>query len=110
MKITDVKVVNLFYEYPERNGFRYAGGVCSGRLTSLVRVRTDEGLEGIGSAYSNPDLVRCIVEGNLRDLILARLNLPVYRKQPLLDFEHHLVAVLQPVSLLDLHRVLQHFS
>jgi L-alanine-DL-glutamate epimerase-like enolase superfamily enzyme len=75
MKITDINVVNLFFEYPARNGFRYAGGVCTGRLTSLVRVRTDAdhgrsgGIEGIGSAYSNPDLVRCVVEGNLRDLL-----------------------------------------
>jgi L-alanine-DL-glutamate epimerase-like enolase superfamily enzyme len=70
MKITDVQVVNLFFEYPGRNGFRYAGGVCTGRLTSLVRVRT-EGIEGIGSAYSNPDMVRCVVEGNLRDLLIG---------------------------------------
>jgi L-alanine-DL-glutamate epimerase-like enolase superfamily enzyme len=63
-------VVNLVFEYPGRAGFRYAGGVCTGRLTSLVRVQTDEGIEGIGSAYSNPDMVRCVVEGNLRDLLL----------------------------------------
>ena len=48
MKITDVQVVNLFFEYPDRNGFSYAGGVCTGRLTSLVRVQTDAGIEGIG--------------------------------------------------------------
>jgi L-alanine-DL-glutamate epimerase-like enolase superfamily enzyme len=69
MKITDINVVNLYYAYPRGGGFQYAGGVATGRLTSLVRVKTDEGIEGIGSAYSNPDMVRCVVEGNLRDLL-----------------------------------------
>ena len=77
MRITDVKVVNLFYEYPERVGFRYAGGVCTGRLTSLVRVETDEGVEGIGSAYSNPDMVRCVVEGKWAQRAEARLAFDV---------------------------------
>ena len=71
MRITDISVVNLRYEYPPGGGFRYAGGVATGRLTSLVRVRTDEGLEGIGSAYSHPDMVRCVVEGNLRDILIG---------------------------------------
>ena len=48
MKITDIEVVNLYYEYPRERRFRYAGGVATGRLTSLVRVKTDEGIEGIG--------------------------------------------------------------
>ena len=69
MKITDIEVVNLYYEYPRERRFRYAGGVATGRLTSLVRVKTDEGIEGIGSTYSHPDLVRSVVEGNLRDLL-----------------------------------------
>jgi L-alanine-DL-glutamate epimerase-like enolase superfamily enzyme len=76
MKITDIQVINLLYEYPGRNGFAYAGGVCTGRLTSLVRVRADADgggpeIEGIGSAYSHPNVVRSIVEGNLRDLLVG---------------------------------------
>jgi L-alanine-DL-glutamate epimerase-like enolase superfamily enzyme len=71
MKITDIKVVNLYYEYPRGGGFRYAGGYATGRLTSLVRVMTDKGIEGLGSVYSNPDMVRCVVEGNLRDLLIG---------------------------------------
>jgi len=31
-----------------------------------VRIRTDSGLIGLGAAYSHPDLVRIIIEGNLR--------------------------------------------
>jgi L-alanine-DL-glutamate epimerase-like enolase superfamily enzyme len=69
MIIRDIQVLNLCYPYPPGGGYRYAGGTATGRLTSLVRVRTDEGIEGIGSAYSNPDMVRCVVEGNLKGLL-----------------------------------------
>jgi D-galactarolactone cycloisomerase len=66
MRIDDVEVINLRFEYPPGDGFRYAGGQVTARVTSLIRVTTDTGLEGIGAAYSHPDLVRVIVEGNLR--------------------------------------------
>lgn len=71
MKITHIEVINLRYEYPRGKGFRYAGGVATGRLTSLVRVLTDEGIVGVGSAYSHPDMVRAVVEGNLRDILVG---------------------------------------
>jgi L-alanine-DL-glutamate epimerase-like enolase superfamily enzyme len=71
MRITDMEVANLCYQYPRGTGFRYAGGVATGRLTSLVRVRTDEGIEGIGSAYSSPELVRDVIEGNLKDILIG---------------------------------------
>lgn len=66
MRIRDIEVVNLHFEYEASRRFRYAGGVCTGRLTSLVKVSTDEGLTGLGSVYSHPDLVRAIIEGHLR--------------------------------------------
>ena len=66
MRIEDVEVVNLRFEYPEGAGFTYAGGKVTARVTSLVLVHTDTGATGIGAAYSHPDLVRTIVEGNLR--------------------------------------------
>jgi D-galactarolactone cycloisomerase len=66
MRIDDVEVINLRFEYPPGEGFRYAGGQVTARVTSLVRITTDTGLTGIGAAYSHPDLVRVIVEGNLR--------------------------------------------
>lgn len=71
MKIDDISVTNLLFEYPEEKCFLYAGGKATGRLTSLVRVRTDDGIEGIGSAYSHPELVRTVIEGNLRDLLVG---------------------------------------
>lgn len=66
MRIDDVEVITLRFDYPAGGGFRYAGGVVTSRVTSLVRVRTDSGLVGLGAAYSHPDLVRIIIEGNLR--------------------------------------------
>ena len=70
MKITNLEVVNLRFTYPPGKEFNYAGGVCTGRLSSLIRVSTDSGIEGIGSVYSHPDLVRMIVEQQLRDLLI----------------------------------------
>lgn len=71
MQIQDIEVLNLRFEYPPECRFRYAGGVCTGRVTSLVRVQTDDGLVGLGSVYSHPDLVRTIIEGQLRPLLLG---------------------------------------
>jgi hypothetical protein len=39
MRIADVEVVNVAFHCPKGAGFRYAGGACTGRVTSLVRVR-----------------------------------------------------------------------
>ena len=66
MRIEDVEVVNLRFEYPKGNCFAYAGGKVTARVTSLVLIHTDSGETGIGAAYSHPDLVRAIIEGNLR--------------------------------------------
>jgi len=66
VRIEDVEVITLRFDYPSGQGFRYAGGTVTSRVTSLVRVRTDSGLIGLGAAYSHPDLVRIIIEGNLR--------------------------------------------
>ena len=69
MKIDHVEAINLLYEYPERNGFQYAGGVCTGRLTTLVLVHTDTGQVGVGSAYSHPALVYLVVRDQLGPLL-----------------------------------------
>lgn len=71
MRITDVQVITLRCEYPPDEGFWFCGGYCTGRLSCLVRVHTDAGITGIGSVYSHPDLVRTIVEGQLRDFLLG---------------------------------------
>ena len=71
MKIRDIEVINLRFEYPPEKRFHYAGGTCTGRLTTLIKVHTDEGVEGLGSVYSHPDLVRTVVEGQLRPLLVG---------------------------------------
>ncbi len=71
MIITDIEVINLHFEYPADKRFSYAGGTCTGRLTSLVRVYTDSGLVGLGSVYSHPGLVRSIIEDQLRPLLIG---------------------------------------
>lgn len=65
MRIDHVEVISLQSDYPPERRFRYAGGMCTGRLTSLVLVHTDTGKIGVGSAYSHPGLVQMIVEGQL---------------------------------------------
>ena len=71
MRIDNVDVVNLLYTIPAGQGFRSPGGVCTGRVSSVVRVWTDNGITGIGSVYSHPDLVRIIVEDQLRDMLIG---------------------------------------
>ena len=65
MKIQDIQVLNLRFDYAGGNGFRYAGGQVTSRVTSLVLVGTDTGETGYGAAYSHPDLVKLIVERHL---------------------------------------------
>lgn len=69
MKIDHIEVINLCYDYPAAHRFAYAGGTCTGRLTSLILVHTDTGQVGIGSAYSHPGLVTIVVKGQLEPLL-----------------------------------------
>ncbi len=72
MKIQDIQVVNLRFDYPEGRGFRYAGGHVTSRVTSLVLAETDSGATGYGAAYSHPDLVKVIVEQHLAPHLVGR--------------------------------------
>lgn len=69
MKIDRVETITLRFEYA--NGFRYAGGQCTARVTSLVLVHTDSGQVGIGAAYSHPGLVHLIVQDQLAPLLVG---------------------------------------
>ena len=71
MKISSVEVTNLRYDYNEADRFTCAEGTTGSRVTSIVRVGTDTGLTGIGSAYSHPDLVRLVIEGHLAPLLIG---------------------------------------
>lgn len=77
MQIRDIKVINLQFEYETDRRFHYAGGVCTGRLTSLVRVHTDAGLTGLGSVYSHPDLVRAVIEDHLSPFLIGENPLDI---------------------------------
>jgi D-galactarolactone cycloisomerase len=72
MKIEEIEVVNLRFDYPGGQGFRYAGGRVTARVSSLVLVHTDGEHTGIGAAYSHPDLVKLIVERHLAPHLRGR--------------------------------------
>lgn len=69
MKIDHLETITLRFEYAD--GFRYAGGQCTARVTSLVLVHTDSGAIGIGAAYSHPGLVHLIVQEQLAPLLIG---------------------------------------
>ena len=52
MRITNITTYNLYFDYPGRKGFRYAGGQVTSRVTSIIRVDTDSGQVGWGAAYA----------------------------------------------------------
>ena len=70
MKITSIDSLCLRYAYKE--GFTYAGGKCTGRLTNLVRVHTDQGAIGIGTAYSHPSIVHLTIKQQLEPLLIGK--------------------------------------
>lgn len=72
MKIDRIETIHLRYQYPGRGGFDYAGGTCTARLTSLVRVHTDTGHVGTGSVYAHPGLVELVIVPQLAPLLRGR--------------------------------------
>ena len=69
--IGNIEVYNLRYALTGP-GFKYGGGSLTGRLTSLVKVTTENGEVGWGAAYSHPTLVRVIIETHLKQLLLGK--------------------------------------
>ena len=67
MKIDHIETIHLRFEYAD--GFTYAGGKCTARVTTLVKVHTDDGRCGIGSVYSHPGLVELVVRHQLAPLL-----------------------------------------
>jgi len=70
MKIDRLETINLQHAFTD--GFTYAGGKCTGRVTSLVLLHTDDGQVGIGTAYSHPGLVYLVVQHQLAPLLIGR--------------------------------------
>lgn len=69
MRIEHVEGINLFFEYPEAQRFTYAGGVCTGRVTTVVRVVCEDGRIGYGSAYTHPGMAHLTINGQLAPLL-----------------------------------------
>ena len=69
MKITDVELIQLAKDadHPHRN----AKQARSRRVASLVRVTTDEGIDGLGEAWCDPALAAGVVLGKLRPQVLG---------------------------------------
>ena len=60
--IERVECLHLRFTMPPERTFSTPGGPATGRLTTLVRLTTDDGLVGIGSAYAHPALVQATVD------------------------------------------------
>ncbi|MEM7031112.1 MAG: mandelate racemase/muconate lactonizing enzyme family protein [Chloroflexota bacterium] len=69
MKIDHIEAINLRYEYPQEDQFQYGGGICTARLTTIIKVHTDQGLVGLGSVYSHPGMVYLIVRDQLDPML-----------------------------------------
>ena len=69
MKIVDVELIQLAkqLDHPHRN----SKGARSRRLISLVRITTDEGIDGLGDAWCDAALAEGVVLGKLRSLVLG---------------------------------------
>ncbi|HYM51129.1 MAG TPA: mandelate racemase/muconate lactonizing enzyme family protein [Candidatus Limnocylindrales bacterium] len=71
MHIEGIDVHTLRFDYPDGRGFRYAGGLVTSRVTTVIQVHTDSPHVGLGAAYSHPDLVRLIIERHLAPHLLG---------------------------------------
>ena len=71
MRITNIEVINLCYLYPAEDRFVFAGGIATGRLTTLVKVHTDTQAIGLGTTYSHPTLVRTVIEQQLKPFLIG---------------------------------------
>ena len=71
MKIESIEAFHLRHEYPAEDQFSYAGGKCTARLTTLVRVRTDTGHTGWGAAYTHPSIAELVITHQLTPLLIG---------------------------------------
>ena len=71
MKLTDVQTIRLRAPIPTEGQVFSRSGVRNARSTTLVRVETDEGISGIGSASGNGELIELIVAKVIKPLIVG---------------------------------------
>ncbi|HIJ64569.1 MAG TPA: mandelate racemase/muconate lactonizing enzyme family protein [Candidatus Hydrogenedentes bacterium] len=77
MRIRSIQTHNLYFDYPNRKGYLYAGGQVTSRVTTIVEIQTDSGLTGWGATYAYPDLARIIIEDHLAPHLIGQDPRPV---------------------------------
>jgi D-galactarolactone cycloisomerase len=71
MKITDVQTIRLRAPIPSEGQVFSRSGVRSTRSSTLIRVETDEGIHGLGSASGNGELIEFIIARALKPLLIG---------------------------------------
>jgi L-alanine-DL-glutamate epimerase-like enolase superfamily enzyme len=71
LRIESIEAFHLHHKYPAGDQFSYAGGKCTARLTTLVRVRTDTGHTGWGTAYTHPGMAELVIAHQLAPLLVG---------------------------------------
>ncbi len=61
-KVAQIECLHLRFEYDMAKTFQTPAGPVHARFITIVRIRTDDGLEGIGSAYAHPAVVQASVD------------------------------------------------
>ena len=62
MKIDHIETIHMYFEYEPGTSFSTPMGPVKGRLATLIRVHTDDGRCGIGSAYAHPSMVQAAID------------------------------------------------
>ena len=69
-RIVDVECFHLRFPCDPNDTFQTPAGPVHARFTTLIRIRTDEGLEGIGSAYAHPGVVQACID-HMKPMLLG---------------------------------------
>ncbi len=68
-RIEAIETVNLHFAYAPEHRFRYGGGICTGRLTTLAFVHLENGRTGVGSAYTHPGMAYLVIQNQLAPML-----------------------------------------
>jgi D-galactarolactone cycloisomerase len=71
MKITDVKTIRLRASIPTEGQVFSRSGVRNTRASTLIKVETDDGIYGLGSASGNGELIEFIVTRMLKPWLVG---------------------------------------
>ncbi len=71
MKITDLQAIRLRAAMPAEGQVFSRSGVRRTRSTTLIRVETDEGISGIGSASGNGELIEFIIAKVVKPMLIG---------------------------------------